>query len=267
MQNSEADSLWRILAFGRGERRQPRSPWWWDNRQRAPADVAVFQYVAAGGVRYRDRSVDAIVRPGSAFLFTQNESSTYGLDQDCDEGCTTDWISFMGPGIVEHWNALRRRYGSIIAVGAGIRAALERLMRLAEPKASADPCALATGVHAFVMDLFVHLRTNLQTTQNPVEQAIDALMRHPAAPWSLKECADRFGCSREHLARTFARRFGRSPGQWLAAERLKKALHLLRETALPLAAIAAQAGFTSTQALARHVRGKTGKPPREVRKK
>jgi AraC-like DNA-binding protein len=266
MEKSEIDALWRILAFGRRERRPPGDPWWFDNQGRDPTATVVFQYVAAGGVRYRDRSVDAIVRAGSAFLFTQDEASSYGLDRDAKEGCTTDWICFMGPGLVDHWSALRRRYGSIIAVSPKILASLERLMKLAEPKTGADPCDVAAGVHAFVMDLFVNLRANLQTTQAPVDQAIDALMRHPAAPWSLKEAAERFGCSREHLARTFSRRLGLSPGQWLARERLHKALHLLHETNLPLEAVAAQAGFSSTQALARQVRGETGKSPRKLRK-
>jgi AraC-like DNA-binding protein len=265
MDKSEIDVLWRVLSYGRRERRPPGNDWWFDNHGRPPA--VVFQYVAAGGVRYRDPSVDTIVPSGSAFLFTQGEDSAYGLDRQTTEGCTTDWISFAGTGIVDHWNALRRRYGSIIAVGPKILASLERLIKLSEPKTGADPCDVAAGVHAFVMDLFVQLRTNLQTTQIPVDQAIDALMRNPAAPWSLKEAAERFGCSREHLARTFSRRLGLSPGQWLARERLRKALQLLSETNLPLAAIAVQAGFSSTQALARQVRSETGKSPRTLRSK
>ena len=76
----------------------------------------------------------------------------------------------------------------------------------------------------------------------------------------------RHGCSREHLARRVAERLGVPPATWLARVRLERALALLRDTALPVAAIARQCGFGSTHTLARRVRAATGRSPRGLRR-
>jgi transcriptional regulator GlxA family with amidase domain len=154
----------------------------------------------------------------------------------------------------------------VIAFGDEVLAALRRLVALADPRLVHEATVIAAAVHEFVMLLFTSLRRDLVASQSPVERAIDAILANPTHPWSLKEVAERHRCSREHLTRAFTRRLGTAPGAWLAEARVRRAIQLLRETALPVAAVAEQSGFSSTHTLARQVRAATGSSPRLLRR-
>jgi len=70
--------------------------------------------------------------------------------------------------------------------------------------------------------------------------------------------------------RTFARRFvavtGTTPHRWLQSQRARLAQHLLETTALPLAKIAAQAGFSDAQLLRLHFKRVVGTSPSAYRR-
>lgn len=125
--------------------------------------------------------------------------------------------------------------------------------------------AVSLAVHGFVLGLFTRLRAQRQARQSAVERAVEELLSHPTATVSLKRLAERCGCSREHLSRVFAERTGLAPAAWLAQERLARALMLLRDTSLPVAAVAEQCGYGSAHTLARQVRAATGRAPRALR--
>jgi AraC family transcriptional regulator len=59
---------------------------------------------------------------------------------------------------------------------------------------------------------------------------------------------------------------GCSVHDWVATRRLDRARALLRETALPLADIAAACGYASASHLSRHVKAATGATPGQLRR-
>lgn len=260
----DVTALWRVGAFSH-QRVPATADYLWDNRERRPARLCVFQYTVEGVVRYRDRDGEREVPPGHAMLFTFGEPSRYWLPAGPRAPYVCDWINLQGAGLPEHWAHLRRRYGSVIPVGTDVVAELHRLMSAADPAIGHDVVHIATAVHRFVMHLVAALTRDLAARQTPVERAIEALLSGPLHPGSLTALARRSGCSREHLCRAFARRTGRAPGEWQAEQRVQAAVHLLRSTTLSFAEVAAQSGFSSVQTLSRQVRRLTGRAPSALR--
>lgn len=260
----DTTALWRTGGFSH-QRVPATADYLWDNRERKPARLCVFQYTVEGVLRYRDREGEREVPPGHAVLFTFNEPSRYWLPPSPRPAYVCDWINLQGAGLAEHWAHLRRSYGSVIPVGADVVAELHRLMAAADPTAGHDAVQIAAAVHRFVMYLFSALTRDLAARQTPVERAIETLLSEPLHPGSLTALARRFACSREHFCRAFVRRTGRPPGDWQTEQRVQAALHLLRNTALTLHEVAAQSGFSSVQTLSRQVRRVTGRSPRVQR--
>ena len=75
------------------------------------------------------------------------------------------------------------------------------------------------------------------------------------------------GFSRAYVSRQFRRYFGLTPVELRNALRVREALALLRETDLPLTAIAHEAGFSDQSHLAREVKLKAGMTSLEVRRR
>lgn len=260
----DVTALWRVGAFSH-QRVPATADYLWDNRERKPARLCVFQYTVEGVLRYRDGDGEREVPPGHAVLFTFGEPSRYWLPSGARAAYVCDWINLQGAGLADHWSHLRRRYGSVLPVGADVVAELHRLMAAADPAGGRDAVQIASAVHRFVMQLYSALTRDLAARQTPVERAIEALLTKPLQPGSLTAVARRFSCSREHLCRAFVRRTGRPPAEWQTEQRVQAAVQLLRSTALTLNEVAAQSGFSSIQTLSRQVRRVTGRSPRSMR--
>lgn len=261
----ERATLWRLTAWGR-ERHVPAEGYWYENRGRGDGTV-VFQVTIAGSMILREGKVVREVPPGHAALFAYEDDSAYGMPRGSAAAYVCEWISLRGSGLKEHWSALRTRFGPVVAVDDDLLADLRRLSQQADPRRGGEPIAMAGAVHGFVLGLFTSLRREHQAAQSPVERALDDLFANPIGAPPLKHLAERHGCSREHLARTFAERMGVPPATWLANQRLDRAIGLLRETGLPITAIAAQCGFGSTHTLARQLRAATGRGPQALRRR
>lgn len=78
--------------------------------------------------------------------------------------------------------------------------------------------------------------------------------------------ADRLGVTARHLRRLFARHVGASPLAVAHTQRLHFAKQLIDETALPMQAISAAAGFGSVRRFNDTFRKTYGRPPRDLRR-
>ncbi|GMV80881.1 MAG: hypothetical protein AMXMBFR7_20650 [Planctomycetota bacterium] len=263
------ETLWRVRAFQFGQVVEPSSGWSFENRERGVAGVVIFQYAVRGKMWYRDARGERDVLPGWAALFALGEASAYGIKPEYAEPFVTNHLSLMGAGLLEHVNLLRARFGSVFHLGED-HPLVEMMRSLADqsrPRTAADAALHASALYAYLLRLYTHLDEQWAREKPPVERAVEELLRHPLHPWSLKEVAVRHGCSREHLTRVFAQRAGAPPAEYLTRAKLRKALELLRETTLPVAAVAEQSGFTNKHTLARWVRGETGRAPGDYRRK
>ena len=261
-----AEALWRVTAFGE-QTVPPRRAYWWDNRFQTPVGQCVVQATLAGNIVYRDPEGEHRVGAGQLMLFEYGESSAYGLARPSDSSYVCRWINLAGAGLSEHLRALRARHGSIVDLGEQqeLIEEMRRLALMARPLATEGLTDVSHAVHRFVMRLFEHVGRRLAQSQTPVQRAIEQLVRTPTRPWSLKEVANSHGISREHLTRVFQETVGQPPAAHLAAARLRRALYLIRQTDLPLRAVAEQAGFASVHTMARQVRRETGRSPSALR--
>ncbi|MFD2420109.1 AraC family transcriptional regulator [Amycolatopsis pigmentata] len=98
-----------------------------------------------------------------------------------------------------------------------------------------------------------------------VAAALEALHTEPAAPWRIEDLAARVGLSRATLARRFAALTGQPPMTYLTWWRMTTAAHLLRETDLPLPAIARQVGYGSPFAFSHAFKRHSGLAPGRYR--
>jgi AraC-like DNA-binding protein len=110
------------------------------------------------------------------------------------------------------------------------------------------------------VDLLLSLveRSALHFADWPDELA-DALMRGPSL--KLSEWGQEKGLAPWTISRGFAQVFGILPEAFRARTRARKGLRLIRETGTPMAAIAAELGFSDQAHMSRSVKDLTGIPP------
>jgi AraC-like DNA-binding protein len=82
---------------------------------------------------------------------------------------------------------------------------------------------------------------------------------------TLTELASEACMSEFHLLRCFAEAFGAPPSRYLEQVRIVHACNLLENSALPVKAVAARAGYTNFSAFCRSFRRSTGTSPRKFR--
>jgi AraC-like DNA-binding protein len=94
-----------------------------------------------------------------------------------------------------------------------------------------------------------------------VAAALEALHAQPAAPWRIEDLAAHVGLSRATLARRFTALTGQPPMAYLTWWRMTTAARLLRESELPLTAIARQVGYGSPYAFSHAFKRQFGLSP------
>jgi AraC-like DNA-binding protein len=91
--------------------------------------------------------------------------------------------------------------------------------------------------------------------------ALSAIHRDTGRDWTVEELARACSLSRSAFAARFTARVGKPPATYLTHVRLDAATDLLRDTALPVALIAENVGYTSEAAFSRAFKRRYGMPP------
>lgn len=260
-----AATLWMVRGYRLREGYRPQVRWWWDNRGRQPATSVVAQYVRRGRLMFRQDGKDREVGAGELLLFAYDEDTAYGRPPDRPawsghaDHLQMDHVTLCGAGLREHWEVLRARHGSVLALpeDAPCLTALRALCVERDP----DAAAMALRVAGFVAELARAVEVAAGSARPPVEQAVDAVLADPCGEHNLKAIAARCGCSREHLGRVFQERVGVPPATWMRTRRLERAIELLRETDLPISAVARRCGAGTVHRLARWTQEAHGTSP------
>jgi AraC-like DNA-binding protein len=100
-----------------------------------------------------------------------------------------------------------------------------------------------------------------------VGQALAALHKESAHPWTIENLARRVGLSRTRLADRFQHFLGESPMAYLAQWRLKLGAQILQSTGDSVAAVAAAVGYGSEAAFNRAFKREFDCPPGQFRRR
>ncbi len=103
------------------------------------------------------------------------------------------------------------------------------------------------------------------TADPRVSRAIDFIEAFFTRDLSILDIAAAAGLSPTQLGRAFRAATGRTPYAYVVERRLQHAVTLLRTTALPIAVVALEAGFSDQAHLTRAVRQHLGRTPRAIR--
>ncbi|MEV0822821.1 AraC family transcriptional regulator [Nonomuraea rubra] len=98
-----------------------------------------------------------------------------------------------------------------------------------------------------------------------VTAALRAIHQHPATPWTVQSLAARAGLSRAAFAQRFASKVGAPPLAYLTWWRMTTAARLLRDTDLPLRAVAERTGYATEFAFAKAFKREFGTAPGRYR--
>ena len=96
-------------------------------------------------------------------------------------------------------------------------------------------------------------------------EAVRLMRERIEAPLPAAAVARAVGLSARQLERLFRRHLGQTPGAYAAGLRLERARALLRETAMPVTAVAAACGYTTPSRFSAAYRGRFGRTPRHER--
>ena len=205
-------------------------------------------------MRYVQDGKETPVRKGQALLFNYEDGSEYGI-RPKDKSYSCFWISLAGAGLLEHWDQIRARHGSVVTDSSGeLLKLLRETVKTGGFSDEQDTIRIAGTVHHFVMQLMSLLVRHSQHLSTPVDQALARLRSNPYYPWSIKQLVEEEGCSREHFFRVFRERYGTTPAAWISQQRAEQALYLLQTTRLTVEDIALQCGFSGAHSLARTLR-------------
>ena len=265
----ERNTLWRMsswqseqispagVGYGHGAADHKHTP--------NPDKSVVFQYTLKGVVHFNYKGEDRDAPAGYAYVFPSGEEPRWTTVNDPEYRCL--WVNLSGAGLVEHWQLIRDVHGPAIALeeDGQVMRACKKIISLRE--AGADISAEALSIHAFVMALYQHCEQGQIKKLQPVQRAMQHIIRYPFHSASLKQIANEHQVSREHLGRVFMQEMGMAPATWLREERYRRAKELLIDTSIPIQEVAYQVGFGSVDALARILQDQEGFSPTAFRLK
>jgi AraC-like DNA-binding protein len=99
-----------------------------------------------------------------------------------------------------------------------------------------------------------------------ISQALEILHVAPEQSWTLEALANRVAMSRASFAKRFKERVGQTMFDYLTALRMQRAQVLLRESDMPLFAVANRVGYASDLAFAKAFKRSVGVTPSKYRR-
>lgn len=140
-----------------------------------------------------------------------------------------------------------------IHTSAGTAAAIDLCLELVrQDRGAAVANALArrmvTPPHR-AADQAQYMPAPVATGPTSLAAATEWALKHLAEPIQVRDLAERAHLSQRQLTRRFLDLYGRTPGEWLVRERLRRAQELLESTNLTIDTIASECGFSTSAGL------------------
>ena len=210
-------------------------------------------YQGHGELRLRGQAMP--IMPGSASITPPDTDHAYAYRGRA----ILTWIHFIpDPAAASAPIAVMRHLG---AGFAGIHADALAVAQ-AQDAEPARACALLWALLWRLADGPAAARPPVPTAVRLVQAHAEARIGEALSAAGLARVA---GLSPTHLTRLFRAATGQAPMAWVRGRRIAHAVHLLRDTRMPVRAIAAQLGFADALHLNKALHRATGMAPRQHR--
>jgi len=239
-----------------------------DNRNRSYAGHCVIQRTLRGCAYLELRGRHYKVPKGSAMVFAHGEESSYGYASARGEEYGLEWLGFYGGNALQMLAAIRENLGTVFLLPEGSEPCLTfwALLKAAEENRIRDRFFIGGQVQLLLHQLLSLSRRSRRG--RPVEeQAWETIQDEFAQGNNLTEIAQRLKCSREHLSRRFALRYGESPACALRRLRLEHAAELLEVSSLQIADVALRVGMQDVNTFYRAFRSRYSLSPSAYRER
>lgn len=242
----------RAVGIGHGSTTDPRH--WSSGRVRPGDGYWVFHYALHGQGLLVDRAGCHAVPAGSGMLVRADDpSAAFGYPPAATARWEWLWITFRGSAAMAMAADLVARHGPVFAL-----APEEPTVRWLQAVTAARQARAIPPWEARdrVWGLLTSLAAAVETAEVRPEDALVLAIRRRTAQrltdheLSVEALAADLGVSREHLARVFLRAVGIPPRGYIEDLRLQMAVQLLRETGLPIRAVARQCGWRDPETFA-----------------
>lgn len=221
--------------------------------------------VVAGRGTLRLNGATHVVRPGQAFLLTEQDEATYWADNR--DPWQYVFFAFDGPlasTLLER--TVFARQDPLVPVDAEQMAALCR--ELWEQLDESDTTLAGQQALMALLRLFIPAREGraLSAAQRHVRQALSYIRLHYTQPLTVSQLAATLYVDRSYLCRAFQAHMGRSPREYIQQVRLERAAHWLRTTDRSLSDVALAVGFDSYSTFYRAFCAHYGQTPSAYRR-
>jgi AraC-like DNA-binding protein len=254
------DTLVRIITSGWMQTHpNPSKPIRSETRGPYPYGMLHWGLEGIGEVWFEGRK--HLIPPGNVFITVAPEICSYAPAAESPVPWVTSWVKFRGDLALGLLRVLRKLYGLWFPMPADSPAgiAFNRLVQAIDKVTFQDSYDASANAYAF----FMTLRRQLAYPENKRRGAIIAAVEHVRLnfrdPFTVKELANRYKVSREHLSRCFIEEVGVSPALFLRNLRVEHASRLINDSSLSLRLIAKQSGFGSLKKLRHAYRRVYGK--------
>jgi len=202
------------------------------------------------------------VNPGGAFLFQPGD--TIEADQTGAQAVVNFFVHFR-----PQWTGRVAPFAERLLTVQDVWT-LEALARVAADCARSPDALGVEQARHLVMALLAQVwreqhRRPWRDSDQAIHHQVRALESAPPVRFAVAEAAAQAGLSRAQYTRRFLQITGAAPNTFVIRKRIERACLLLRETDLPIKAIAASLGYDDVGFFSRQVRRFAGRPPSQVR--
>ena len=234
-------------------------------RENFPEAVLILCVDGKGFVRYRGKRYECT--KGYLALLEPEEAHQYGASKD--DPWTILWLHFVGDGIAQISELLRKNNFENVAYQPGYKAIFEQMMSIIRLLDNFDDILDIHKACCILQSLLLDVVSSNgyeSSDRKYIRKAIGFMRDHIYDNINLDAIAAHLGITTFHVIRLFRESLMVTPMQYYHALQINEAVHLLQNTSLSVSEISARLNFSSPFYFSQAFKKRIGLSPAAYRK-